>query len=62
MVIANRTFPVSPSSFIYPPAPPGVPVVVVSLCPGRHLYSMCPGRHLYPGVRVCIYIRFLNGI
>ena len=62
MVIANRTFPVSPSSFIYPPVPPGVPVVVVSLCPGRHLYSLCPGRHLYslcpgrhlcPGVPVC---------
>ena len=34
MVITNRTFPVSPSSFIYPPVPPGVPVVVVSLCPG----------------------------
>ena len=40
MVIANRTFPV----------PPGVPVVVVSLCPGRHLYSLCPGRHLCHGV------------
>ena len=53
MVIANRTFPVSPSSFIYPPVPPGVPVVVVSLCPGHHLYSLCPGRHLCPGVPVC---------
>ena len=42
MVIANWTFPVSRSSFICPPppVPPGVPVVVVSLCPGRHL---CPG-------------------
>ena len=50
MVIANRTFPVSPSSFIYPPVPPGVLVVVVSLCPGRHF---CPGRHLCSGVPVC---------
>ena len=50
MVIANRTFPVSPSSFMYPP---GVLVVVVSLCPGRHLYSLCHGRHLCPGVPVC---------
>ena len=53
MVIANQTFPVSPSSFIYPPVPPSVLVVVVSLCPGRHLYSLCPGRHLCPGVLVC---------
>ena len=53
MVIANRTFPVSRSSFIYPPCAPGVPVVVVSLCPGRHLYSLCPSRHLCPGVPVC---------
>ena len=45
MVIANRTFPASPSSFIYPPCAPGIPVVVVSLCPGRHLYSQYPGRH-----------------
>ena len=48
MVIANRTLPVSPSSFIYPPYAPGVTVVVVSLRPGRHLYSLCPGRH--PGI------------
>ena len=53
MVIANRRFPVSPSLLIYPPVPPGVPVVVVTLCPGRHLYSLCPGRHLCPGVPVC---------
>ena len=53
MMNANRTFPVSPSSFIYPPVLPGVPVVVVSLFPGRHLYSLCPGRHLCPGVLVC---------
>ena len=26
-----------------PPCAPGVPVVVVSLCPSRHLYSRCPG-------------------
>ena len=55
MVIANRIFPVSPSSFIYPPVPPGVPVVVVSLCPGRHLYSLCPGRHfLCPGALLMV--------
>ena len=29
MMIANRTFPVSPSSFIYPPLSLGIPVVVV---------------------------------
>ena len=63
MVIANRRFPVSPSLLIYPPVPPGVPVVVVTLCPGRYLYSLCPGRHLCPGcpslwpcVPVVIYI------
>ena len=44
MVIANRTFHVSPSSFIYPPVPPDVPIVVVFLCPGRHL---CPGIPVY---------------
>ena len=48
-----------PGRHLHPPVSPGVPVVVVSLCPGRHLYSLCPGRHLYPGVPVCIYIRFL---
>ena len=62
MVIANRRFPVSPSSFIYPPVPPGVPVVVVSLCPGRHLYSMCPGRHLCPGVPVCDFSLSVPGV
>ena len=53
MVIANRKFPVSRSSFIYPPCAPGVPVAVVPLCPGRHLFSLCPGRYLCPGVSVC---------
>ena len=52
-VISLRTFLVSRSSFTYPPCAPGVPVVVVSLCPGCHLYSLCPGRHLCPGVPVC---------
>ena len=42
-VISLRTIPVSRSSFIYPPCASGVPVVVVSLCPGRHLYFLCPG-------------------
>ena len=31
-------------------------IVVVSQCPGRHLYSQCPGRHLhsqYPGRHLC---------
>ena len=51
-VISIRTIPVSRSSFIYPACAPGVPVVVVSLCPGRHLYSLCPGRDLCPGVPV----------
>ena len=52
-VISLRTFPLSRSSFIYPPSAPGVPVVVVSLCPDRHLYFLCPGRYLFPGVSVC---------
>ena len=55
MLIANQTFPVSPSSFIYPPVPPGTPLVVVSLCPGRHLYSQYSGRHLCPDVPVCTF-------
>ena len=55
MLIANQTFPVSPSSFIYPHVPPGTPLVVVSLCPGRHLYSQYSGRHLCPGVPVCTF-------
>ena len=42
-VISLRTIPVSRSSFIYLPCTPVVPFVVVSLCPGRHLYSLCPG-------------------
>ena len=62
MVIANRPFRVSPSSFIYPPVPPGVPVVVVSLCPGRHLYSLCPSRHLCPGVPVCDFSLSVPGV
>ena len=62
MVIANRPFPVSLSSFIYPPLPPGVPFVVVSLCPGRHLYSLCPGRHLCPGVPVCDFSLSVPGV
>ena len=38
---------------------PGVPVVVVSLCPDRHLYSLCPGHDLCPGVPVCNFsLRF----
>ena len=58
-VISIRTIPVSRSSFIYPACAPGVPVVVVSLCPGRHLYSLCPGRDLCPGVTVCNFsLRF----
>jgi len=58
-VISIRTIPVSRSSFIYPACAPGVPVVVVSLCPGRHLYSLCPGRDLCPGVPVCNFsLRF----
>ena len=51
-VISFQTIPVSRSSFIYPACAPGVPVVVVSLCPGRHLYSLCPGHDLCPGVPV----------
>ena len=62
MVIANRPFSLLPSSFIYPPVPPGVPVVVVSLCPGRHLYSLCPGRHLCPGVPVCDFSLSVPGV
>jgi hypothetical protein len=62
MVIANRPFPLLPSSFIYPPVPPGVPVVVVSLCPGRHLYSLCPRRHLCPGVPVCDFYLSVPGV
>ena len=62
MVIANRPFPVSHSSFIYPPVPPGVPFVVLSLCPGRHLYSLCPGRHLCPGVPVCDFSLSVPGV
>ena len=47
------------SSFIYPACASGVPVIVVSLCPGRHLYSPCPGRDLCPGVPVCNFsLRF----
>ena len=55
-VIANRTFPVSPSSFIYPPVPPGVPVVVVSLCPGLHLRPGVPVCNFSLSVAVVIYI------
>ena len=62
MVIANRPFPVLPSSFIYPPVPSGVPVAVVSLCPGRHLYSLCAGRHLCPGVPVCDFSLSVPGV
>ena len=58
-VISIRTIPVSRSSFIYPACAPGVPVVVVSLCPGHHLYSLCPGRDLCPGIPVCNFsLRF----
>ena len=56
MVIANRTFPVSPSSFINPPVPPGVPAVVVSLCPGRHLCPGVPVCNFSFSVAVVIYI------
>ena len=59
MVIANRTFPVSPSSFIYPPVPPGVPVVVVSLCPGRHLCPGVPVCNFSLSVAVVIYIPYV---
>ena len=33
MVIANRTFPVSPSSFIYPPVPPASPLLLFPCVP-----------------------------
>ena len=65
MVIANRTFPVSPSSFIYPPVPPGVPVVVVSLCPRSSFIfpvsrssfvSRCPGR--CPGLYIHSFLKW----
>ena len=56
MVIANRTFPVSPSSFIYTPVPPSVPVVVVSLCPGRHSRPSVPVCNFSLSVAVVIYI------
>ena len=62
MVIANRRFPVSPSLLIYPPVPPGVPVVVVTLCPGHYLYYLCPGRHLCPGVPVCDFALRVWGV
>src|SRR6056297_2983662 len=62
MVIANRPFPESPSSFIYPPVHPSVPFVVMSMCPGRHLYSLCPGRHLCPGVPVCDFSLSVLGV
>ena len=53
MVIANLPFPVSPSSFIYPLVPPGIPFVVLSLC---------PGRHLCPGVPVCDFSLSVPGV
>ena len=56
MVIANRLFLVSLSSFIYPPVPPDVPVVVVSLCPGRHLCPGVPVCNFSLSVAVVIYI------